>query len=136
MVVTVVTIIAMAKVMSYGGMTDEIAVWLVAAFGGFYPLVAPAIGTLGTFITGSDTSCSVLFGELQAKAATAVGADPAWVTASNLSGASVGKMISPQSIAVGLGVGGLDGQEGEILKRTLKYSAVFAAMVCLITFLG
>ncbi|MDR0578096.1 MAG: L-lactate permease [Candidatus Accumulibacter sp.] len=133
---TIVSIIAMAKVMSYGGMTNEIAIWLVAALGSYYPLIAPAIGTLGTFITGSDTSCCVLFGELQMKAAVAVGADPAWVSASNLSGASVGKMISPQSIAIGIGVGGLDGQEGEILKRTLKYCAPFAAIVCLTTYLG
>jgi lactate permease len=136
MVAAVTAVVAMAKVMSYGGMTDEIAVWLVAAFGAYYPLVAPAIGTLGTFITGSDTSCAVLFGNLQAKAAAAVGADPVWVTASNLSGASLGKMISPQSIAIGLGVGGLDGQEGNILKRTMKYSAVFVLLIGLLTFLG
>jgi lactate permease len=136
MTVAVIAVVAMAKVMSYGGMTDEIAVWLVAAFGAYYPLIAPAIGTLGTFITGSDTSCAVLFGSLQAKAAAAVGADPAWITASNLSGASLGKMISPQSIVIGLGVGGLDGQEGNILKRTMKYSVVFVVMICLVTFLG
>ncbi|MDR3087024.1 MAG: L-lactate permease [Azoarcus sp.] len=136
MALAVIAVVTMAKVMSYGGMTDEIAVWLVATFGAYYPLVAPVIGTLGTFITGSDTSCAVLFGSLQAKAAAAVGADPAWVTASNLSGASLGKMISPQSIAIGLGVGGLDGQEGNILKRTMKYSAVFVLLICLVTFLG
>ncbi|MDR3221384.1 MAG: lactate permease LctP family transporter [Candidatus Accumulibacter sp.] len=136
MAVAVIAVVTMAKVMSYGGMTDEIAVWLVAAFGAYYPLIAPVIGMLGAFITGSDTSCAVLFGNLQAKAAVAVGADPSWITASNLSGASLGKMISPQSIAIGLGVGGLDGQEGNILKRTMKYSVVFVVMICLVTFLG
>jgi lactate permease len=136
MALSLITIIAMAKVMGYGGMTDEIAAWLVVAFGSHYPLIAPAIGTLGTFITGSDTSSCVLFGELQADVARAVGADPHWITASNLSGASVGKMISPQSIAIGLGIGGLDGREGDILKRMLKYSVVFALIVCLTVFLG
>ena len=136
MATAVISVVAMAKVMSYGGMTDEIAVWLVAVFGSYYPLIAPVIGTLGTFITGSDTSCAVLFGSLQAKAAAAVGADPSWVAASNLSGAALGKMISPQSVAIGLGVGGLDGQEGIILKRTMKYSIVFVLLICLITFLG
>jgi lactate permease len=136
MMITVVSIIAMAKVMSYGGMTAEIAIWLVAALGSFYPLIAPMIGMLGTFITGSDTTSCVLFGGLQSGAATAIGADPVWVAASNLSGASIGKMLSPQSIAVGLGIGGLDGMEGAILKRTFRYSLAFIAIICVVTFVG
>ncbi|MDR1709914.1 MAG: L-lactate permease [Candidatus Accumulibacter sp.] len=136
MAVTVATLIAMAKVMSYGGMMDEIAAGLAAALGKFFPLAAPAIGTLGTFITGSNTSGAVLFGALQVKAAAAVGADPSWIVASNMSGGAVGKMISPQSIAVGLGAGGLNGREGDILRQTIKFSAAFAALVCLTTFFG
>ncbi|MDR3225726.1 MAG: L-lactate permease [Clostridiales Family XIII bacterium] len=124
MILTVLSIIAMAKVMSYSGMTAEIAAALVMTFGIFYPLIAPVIGALGTFITGSDTTCCVLFGELQVNAATAIGADPTWIAASNLSGAAIGKMISPQSIAVSLGVGGLDGKEGAILKQTLRFSLI------------
>jgi lactate permease len=132
--ITVISIISMAKVMSYSGMTDEIAVWLVAALGAFYPLVAPAIGMIGTFITGSDTTCCVLFGGLQANAAASVGANQIWVTASNLSGAAIGKMISPQSIAIGLGVGGLDGKEGILLKNAVRYGLILLAIVCAVTF--
>jgi lactate permease len=130
MIVTIVSIIAMAKVMSYSGMTDEIATGLVVAFGVSYPLIAPIVGMLGAFITGSDTTCCVLFGGLQVNAATAIGADPTWVAASNLSGASIGKMISPQSIAVGLGIGGLEGREGDILKRTIGYGLIAISVIC------
>jgi lactate permease len=133
---TVLTVVAMAKVMNYGGMIDIIAVVLIALFGTLYPLVAPAVGTLGTFITGSDTTCCVLFGNLQAGAANAIGANPAWVAASNLSGAAIGKMISPQSIAVGATLDGLGGKEGEILRTTLKYCVFFVALVCGTAFVG
>jgi len=136
MAVTIVTIVAMAKIMDYSGMTDAIALVLIAVFASFYPLIAPVIGMLGTFITGSDTTCAILFGSLQAGAARAIGADPAWIASANLSAAAAGKMISPQSVAIGLRIGGLDGREGDIIRQTLKYALVCTAIICLITYFG
>jgi len=134
MCVTVITIIAMAKIMDYSGMTHAIALTLVAVFSVFYPLVAPLIGMFGVFITGSNTTCSILFGNLQASAAGAIGADPSWIVSSNLSAAALGKMISPQSVAVGIRIGGLEGREGDVIRQTLKYSLFCTAIVCLITY--
>ena len=134
--VTIVTIIAMAKVMDYSGMTDAIALMLITVFAAFYPLVAPVIGMIGTFITGSDTTCAILFGSLQAGAARAIGADPAWIASSNLSAAAAGKMISPQSVAIGLRIGGLEGREGEIIRQTLRYALICTGIICFITFGG
>ena len=136
MIITIITIVAMAKIMDYSGMTDAIAVMLIAVFAVFYPLVAPVIGMLGTFITGSATTSSILFGSLQAGAARAIGVDPAWIASAGLSAAAVGKMISPQSIAIGLRIGGLDGKEGEILRKTLKYALVCTGIICLISYFG
>lgn len=59
-------------------MISVIAAVLVALTGNVYPLIAPIIGALGTFVTGSDTSANVLFGQLQVEAAQAIGADPYW----------------------------------------------------------
>ena len=126
----------MAKIMDYSGMTDAIALMLIAVFAAFYPLVAPVIGMLGTFITGSDTTCAILFGNLQAGAARAIGADPAWIASASLSAAAAGKMISPQSVAIGLRVGGLDGREGEIIRQTLKYALACTGIISLVTFGG
>ena len=135
-IATVVSIVAMAKIMDYSGMTDAIALMLIAAFGAAYPLIAPVIGMLGTFITGSDTTCCILFGSLQAGAARAIGANPAWIASANLSAAAAGKMISPQSVAVGLRIGGLDGREGEIIRQTLKYALVCTAVICVASYGG
>lgn len=64
-VVTIMSIMAMAKIMSHSGMITEIAGMMVALTGSFYPAAAPFVGAIGTFVTGSGTSANVLFGGLQ-----------------------------------------------------------------------
>ncbi|MBC8063063.1 MAG: L-lactate permease [Clostridiaceae bacterium] len=134
--ITIVAIVSLAKVMSYSGMITSIAVVLVAATGGFYPLFAPIIGALGTFVTGSDTSSNVLFGPLQIEVAKNLNMSPYWLAAANTGGATAGKMISPQSIAVATAATGIIGAEGKILKATLKFCLVYVAILGLIVFFG
>jgi lactate permease len=133
-IITVLSIVATAKVMNYSGMTDSIALMLIAVFGSAYPLAAPVIGALGTFITGSDTACCILFGKLQLGAAEAIGANRFWITAANLSGATAGKMISPQSIAIAVTTAGLTGKDGEILRGSLKYCAIYLVILCALVY--
>ncbi|MDU4959134.1 MAG: L-lactate permease [Sporomusaceae bacterium] len=130
----VLAIVAMAKVLAYSGMVAAVAVALAAATGPYYPLFAPAIGALGTFLTGSDTSSNVLFGSLQKETALRIGADPSWIAAANTSGACAGKLISPQSIAIAASATGLTGREGELLKATFKYAIGFSLALGLLTF--
>jgi lactate permease len=132
--ITILAVVATAKVMNYSGMTDSIALALIAVFGGAYPLAAPVIGALGTFITGSDTACCILFGKLQLGAAEAIGADPFHIVAANLSGATAGKMISPQSVAIAVTTAGLAGRDGEILRGSLRYCAIYLAILCALVY--
>ncbi|MDU2064241.1 MAG: L-lactate permease [Sporomusaceae bacterium] len=126
---TVITIVAMAKIMSYSGMISDIAYALAMTTGGAYPFIAPIIGTLGTFVTGSDTNANVLFGSLQKQTALQIGADPTWITASNTSGATAGKMISPQSIAIATSATNQIGIEGDILRSTVGYCLIYTVML-------
>ena len=134
--ITVLSIIAASKVMSYSGMIGAIATVLVKATGSFFPLVSPLIGMLGTFVTGSDTSSNVLFGALQKEVATSIGANPYWIAASNTAGATAGKMISPQSIAVATSATGLAGYDGKILKSTAKFCIGYVIVLGLIIYFG
>lgn len=134
--ITILSIIALAKVMGYSGMVESIATVLVAVTGGFYAFIAPFIGALGTFVTGSDTSANVLFGSLQAEAANSLGINPAWLAAANTCGATAGKMISPQSIAVATAATGLAGKEGKILNSTLKVCIFYVIVLGLISYIG
>ncbi|MCI1967634.1 L-lactate permease [Clostridium luticellarii] len=132
--ITIIAIVALAKVMGYSGMIKSISVVLVAATGGFYPLIAPIIGALGTFVTGSDTSANVLFGGLQVEVARSLHLNEFWLAAANTGGATAGKMISPQSIAVATAATGLAGQEGKILNATLKFCVVYVIILGLIAY--
>lgn len=127
--VTVISILALARVMGVSGMIGTIARTLSEATGGLYPLLAPLLGALGTFVTGSDTSSNILFGQLQTEVAAKIGTEPTWLAASNTSGATAGKMISPQSIAVAVGATGQTGQEGAILQRTLPVCLAYVVLL-------
>src|SRR3954466_4926259 len=104
----------------------------LASTGFLFPFFAPVLGWLGVFITGSDTSGNALFGKLQAATATAIGVDPVVTVAANISGGVVGKMISPQSIAVAAAAGNLVGKESELFRFTVKHSFFMLLFICFI----
>jgi len=131
-IITVSAILGFAYVVNDSGIVITIA--LVLANTGFlYPFVAPILGWLGVFVTGSDTSSNALFGKLQFETAKSIGVDPLVTVASNTSGGVVGKMISPQSIAVGTAAVGLIGKEAQLFRYTLKHSLIMLLLICLIT---
>lgn len=94
-------VLMLARVMAEAGMISQIADFLVAATGSAYPAVSAFVGALGGFVTGSGTSSCVLFGRLQADVARELCIDPSLFAAANVMGAGIGKMICPQSIAIG-----------------------------------
>ncbi len=134
--ITIICIMATAKLMGYSGMISTISMMFVTVTGSFYPIFAPLLGAIGTFVTGSGTSASVLFGGLQAETSTALHLNELWITASNTAGAVMAKMISPQSIAVAVASVGLQGKESVLLKGTIKYFVLFVLMVGVITYIG
>lgn len=132
--VTVCAIVGLAKVMVYAGMTNALALALVSLLGPAYPLFAPLIGALGTFLTGSATSANVLFGNLQYSAAQSLGVSKYWIVASNMTGATAG-MLSPQNIAVATGAINKEGLEGKILKETVKWGSLYLLITCVFLYL-
>ena len=135
-ILTMLGVLACAKIMGYSGMIASIAAFFVGTLGGFYPLVAPLLGALGTFVTGSGTSSEVLFGNVQLSAAQSIGVDPTWLVASNSLGVSAGKMLSPQNIAIGCAACGLVGKDGEILGKIAKYAFGFAIAMAILVYVG
>ena len=136
-IITIITIIATAKVMGYSGMTTTIADRTVEATGTMYPFIAAFIGSVGGFITGSATS----LGKLQMDAAIAIGASPSvqtWVAAANATGACAGKLIAPQSIAIGLAAIGAAGagSESNLLSLTMKVYVPFILLLGCIVYFG
>jgi lactate permease len=129
--VTVVLIVGMAYLYNYSGMVYTLATTL-GAVGPVFPLVSSYLGWLACFLTGSDTSANLLFGNLQVAAAQQLHLSPVLLAATNSSGAVAGKMISPQNISVGVANVGLIGHEGEVLRSTFWHSVIFATFIGLV----
>ena len=128
-VITIISLVSLASVMNYAGMIVVIASALAAVTGQLYPVFAPLIGAIGTFVTGSDTSSNILFAKLQANVAHQLNySNSDWLVAANTTGATGGKMISPQSIAIATAACDMQGRDGEILKAAIPYAIAYIAI--------
>lgn len=81
------------------------------------------------FLTGSDTSSNLLFGSLQQLTAQRLHLPEVLTLTANTVGGTLGKMISPQSIAIACAAVGLAGKESDLFKFTVKYSLIFVAIM-------
>jgi len=133
-VITIASVVGFAYVTNASGMSTTLGMAL-AKTGSLFAFFSPFLGWLGVFITGSDTSSNLLFGNLQKVTATSLGMDPVLAVAANSSGGVVGKMISPQSIAVACAAVGLAGKESDLFRFTIKHSIFLIILIGILTFL-
>ena len=68
---TIASMLGLAYLMNYSGMTSTLGLAL-AATGGAFPFFSAVVGWMGVFLTGSDTSANALFGNLQVVTANAL----------------------------------------------------------------
>ena len=132
-IVTVAAVLGLAYVMNQSGQTTTLGLWLAGA-GSAFAFVSAGLGWLGVAITGSDTSSNALFGALQVTAAKDAGLSPTLMAAANSSGGVLGKMISPQNLAIGAAAVGLAGKEGDVFRRVLGWSLILALAMCVIVY--
>jgi lactate permease len=133
-IVTVMAVLGLAYVMNASGQTITLGTWMAGA-GWFFAFLSPVLGWLGTAVTGSDTSSNSLFGALQVAAAGKAHLSPVLMAASNSSGGVLGKMVSPQNLAIAAAAVGMDGKEGDIFRRVIVWSLVFLAGMCVLALL-
>ena len=131
---TIFLVLALAYVMNYSGQTVTIGEFF-AELGGAFAFFAPMLGWVGVAVTGSDTSANALFANLQVTAADRLGLNPDLMLAANTTGGVVGKMISPQSLAIAATAVNMEGKESEIFKKVVGWSFAFLVAVCVIVFL-
>jgi lactate permease len=133
-ILTIGTILGLAFLYNYSGLTYTLGL-AFAATGVLFPFFAPFIGWLGVALTGSDTSSNALFANLQKTTATQLGLSPALAVGANSSGGVLGKMISPQNLAVGTSSTGLAGKEGDLFRMVLKWSIGLTVVMAIIVVL-
>jgi lactate permease len=133
-IVTVVSVLGLAYVLNLSGQTATLGQFLAGA-GAAFALLSPVLGWFGTAVTGSDTSSNSLFGLLQVSAAQNTGMSPLLAAAGNATGGVLGKMLSPQNLAIGASAVGLAGKEGDLLRRVLVATLIFLQLTCLLVYL-
>lgn len=132
-ILTFLAVVATAKVISYSGMISEISSVIVFVAGNAYPFIAPILGVIGGFVTGSGTSSAILFGTMQANAAKMLGVSTYSLAAANSVGSSIGKVISPQYIATAASTTGLYGRESEIYRGVMKWISIYIILAMIIS---
>jgi len=133
-IVTVMAVLALAYVMNQSGQTTTLGAWL-AQTGSFFTFLSPILGWIGVAVTGSDTSANALFGALQVETAARAGLDPVLLAAANTSGGVLGKMVSPQNLAIAAAAVGMAGKEGEIFRKVFGWSLLLLLFMCLLVVL-
>jgi lactate permease len=128
-------VLALAYVMNLSGQTASLGSALALGLLGAFAFVSPLIGWLGVAITGSDTSSNALFGLLQVTAAEQSGISPVLMASANSSGGVMGKMISPQNLAVAAAAVGMVNKEGDIFRKVVLWSLALLAYFTVIVVL-
>ncbi|GAA1819306.1 L-lactate permease [Planosporangium flavigriseum] len=130
-IVTVMAVLALAYVLNQSGQTNTLGAFF-AGTGGAFVFLSSILGWIGVAVTGSDTSANALFGALQVQTATRAGLDPVLLAAANSSGGVLGKMISPQNLAIAAAAVGMAGREGEIFRKVVGWSLVLLLFMCVL----
>jgi len=134
--VSIASMVAIAVIMDHAGMTDRLARGLAEGVGGIFPLVAPWIGALGAFMTGSNTNSNVVFGALQMKTAGLLGYSIPVILAAQTAGAALASVLAPTKVVVGASTAGMAGREGDVMRKLLVYIGLLVLLISMITLLG
>ncbi|MEA3327550.1 MAG: L-lactate permease [Chloroflexota bacterium] len=131
----ILAMVGVASIMLHSGMTYLLAEGLsVSVSRHFYPAVAPFIGALGAFITGSNNNSNVLFAVLQQNAAALMNLSIPLILAAQTAGGALGSVLAPAKVIVGCSTVGLSGEEGSVMRKMLFYGAFTIGMVALTAF--
>ncbi|AZA11211.1 L-lactate permease [Corynebacterium gerontici] len=131
---TIAAVMGLAYVMNMSGQTASIGAFL-AATGAIFPLLSPILGWIGTWVTGSATSANALFSQMQATTAQQVGVSQTLLIGANTAGATLGKMMSPQTLTIAATTVEMENGERKIMAKAWKYSLGLLVYICIIVYL-
>lgn len=126
--VALVAMLGLSRLMVHAGMIEELALLAATTAGAAWPLFAPFVGVLGTFVTGSATASNVLFSDFQLATARTLGLDPLPLLGAQGFGAAVGNIVCPHNIVAAAATVQLAGQEGAVLRRTIGVALGYALL--------
>jgi lactate permease len=132
----ITSIVMMAVIMGHAGMTDTLARGFSASLGWSYPAISPWIGALGAIMTGSNANSNLIFSALQLKTAEILNLPVAIILAAQTTGGALGSVAAPTKVIVGASTAGMEGKEGDILRRLLPPVGILLLFVSILTLIG
>lgn len=130
--IAVIGLVIMSKLMDGTGQTVVLANGIASVLGRVYVVLAPFIGFLGTFMTGSNMSSNILFGGFQMTTANLLHIDPSPILGAQSSGGAIGSAVSPSKIILGTTTADILGSEGEVMKRILVITVPATILIGLV----
>lgn len=127
--ITVLTLLAISGVMAGTGQTLILADGIANVLGPYYALIAPFIGLLGSFITGSNMSSNILFGEFQLLTSELVQLNGPTIIGSQTAGGAIGMSIAPGNVILGTSSVNITGREGKIIIKNLPFTVLVSAVM-------
>ncbi|MBN2598619.1 L-lactate permease [Labilibaculum sp.] len=100
--------------------------------GNAYPIIAPIVGILGSFMSGSATVSNLLFASLQFETATILGIPQVLIVSVQTIGAALGNMICVNNVVAVCATVGCIGAEGTIIRRNSIPAFIYYLMVMII----
>ena len=131
----VVSLISISRIMTGTGQTLVLAEGVSLVLGSYYVILAPFIGLLGSFITGSNMSSNILFGDFQLTTSNLIGLNSPAILGSQTAGGAIGTSIAPGNIVLGTTTAGILGSEGKVLKKIIPFTLVMATIFGLLLFI-
>lgn len=133
--VALIAMLGLSRIMVHAGMIDALALAAASNTGEYWPLFAPAIGVLGTFVTGSATASNILFTGFQIAAAEQLGFSVLALIAAQGVGAALGNIICPHNIVAASATVQLVGREGEVMRQTAVVALIYTLFAGLLAWL-
>ncbi|HAS72562.1 MAG TPA: L-lactate permease, partial [Clostridiales bacterium UBA8960] len=140
--------IAMVQLMLNSGINSSglasmlavMAQFLADISGNAYVFVAPFIGVLGAFMSGSNTVSNILFSSLQFQTASLLDMPEVLIVALQVVGGAIGNMVCINNVVAVCATVGVIGMEGQLIKRNaipmVIYSLAAGGLVAILIAMG
>ena len=135
--ITMGSLLIVAYIMqsSNTGMMNLLATDIARVVGRFYPAAAVLIGSSGAFITGTGLGSNIMFAQMHIDAAASLGMNPITIFAGQNAGASLGNLICPNNTVAACATVDEVGNEGAVMKKTLKAFAIILVLYMVLAML-
>lgn len=105
---------------------------LANIFQGVYFVIAPMIGVLGAFMSGSATVSNTLFSSLQFETATLLAMPQVLIVALQCMGAAIGNMTCVNNIVSVCATTGTSGNEGKLIRTNILPCLIYCVVVAVV----